>query len=237
MTRTATAALAAALLLASPARAEEWLALCSKCLSPTVTSKTGAGTSNAVAIARITEAGARAWCGNWEPGNRDCVRQQMSQPEAAQTFRASADCPAGRITAVDGQTYRRDGVWPAGDIGAGRARFRDGAGRTVGRDNASGGLGIAQQWEVLCPQKAAARPTSPATGRPAAPPPPSVAPALYKVGQTVEAKYGTSWILARVTKIVPVNTARGRETHYEVVLDNRQRGVVPPSWVRPVPPG
>lgn len=233
MIRTATVALAATLLLALPVRAEEeWLSLCGKCLSPTIYSKTGAGTANAVALARITEAGARAWCENWEPGRGDCVRQQMSQPEASQTFRASADCPAGRITAVDGQAYRRDGVWPPGDIGAGRARFRDAQGRIVGRDNASGGLGIAQQWEVLCPQKAAARPTA----RPATPTP-SVAPALYQVGQTIEAKYGNAWIRGRITRIVPVATSRGRETHYEVVLDNRKRGVVPPSWVRPIPPG
>jgi hypothetical protein len=224
--------LLATFLLAAPAQAEEWLSLCSKCLSPTVISKTGAGTANAVAIARITEAAARGWCENWEPGNRNCVREQMSQPEAAQTFRATADCPAGRITAVDGQTYRRDGSWPRNSMGEGRARFRNAAGRIVGADNASGGLGIAQQWEVLCPQPAAARPTAkPAT------PPPAAAPALYKVGQTVEAKYGSAWIRGRVTRIIPVTTSRGRETHYEVVLDNRQRGILPPDWVRPLPPG
>ncbi len=230
-------AVLAALALATPARAEEWLALCSQCLSPTVLSKTGAGTTNAIATARITEAGARDWCQQWEPGNRNCVRQQMSQPEASQTFRASADCPGGRLTAIDGQSYRRDGVWPAGDIGAGRARFRDASSRIVPRDNASGGLGLAQQWEVLCPIPATARPAAPAPAPAtrAAPRPP--AGAAYAIGQAVEARYGSQWIRGKVTKIVEVTTARGRETHYEVVLDNNKRGVVPPSWVRPIPAG
>jgi len=227
-------AVLAFLAVAPSASAEEWLALCSKCLSPTVISKTGAGTANATATARITEAGARGWCEQWEPDNRDCVRQQMSQPEASQTFRASADCTAGRLIAIDGQSYRRDGVWPPGDIGAGRARFRDGSNRVVPRDTASGGLGLAQQWEVLCPVPATARPAAPPTTPRAAPRP---APgALYAIGQPIEARYGSQWIRGKVTKIVEVTTARGRETHYEVVLDNNKRGIVPPNWVRPLPP-
>ncbi len=218
--------------LSGPAMAEEWLALCSKCLSPSVMSKSGIGTANAQATARITEAGARAWCDNWQPGDNTCLREQMSTPEAKQTFRATADCPAGRITAIDGNTYRRDGVWPRGDIGAGRARFRDAAGRVVGRDNASGGLGIAQQWELLCPVSAAARPAPPP---PRATPAPPVTPqAAYQVGQQVEARYGSDWIRGRVTKLIPTTTRGRREMHYEVVLENRQRGILPPDWVRPV---
>jgi hypothetical protein len=226
------AALALAL-SAGAAAAQDWLALCSRCLSPTVHTKTGIGTANAVAIARITREAAEGWCGNWQPGDANCVREQMASPEAQKDHRASADCPAGRITAVDGNTYRRDGVWPRGDIGAGRARFRDASGRIVGRDNASGGLGIAQQWELLCPVTAAVRPAPPPR---AAPPPQQAAPqAAYQVGQQVEARYGSDWIRGRVTGLIPTTTRGRREMHYEVVLDNRKRGILPPSWVRPLP--
>lgn len=38
---------------------QEWLALCSKCLSSTVTSKSGIGTAHAVAEAKITRQGAQ----------------------------------------------------------------------------------------------------------------------------------------------------------------------------------
>jgi hypothetical protein len=90
---------------------------------------------------------------------------------AKKTYRASADCTKGRISAVDGETYRLDGVWNASDIGAGRTRWRERSGQVIGRDNASGELGISQQWEVLCPgpvkapQKPAAAPARRASAR------------------------------------------------------------------------
>ena len=227
------ALLAAGLGWSGPALAEEWLALCSKCLSPIVFSKTGIGTAHAVAQARITRQAAKDYCEQWEPGRGEaCVAEQMATPEAKQTFRATADCTAGRITPVDGKTYRRDGVWPGGDIGAGRARFRDSAGRVVGRDNASGGLGIAQQWELLCPA------VRPAASRPgvAAPAPPPAAPrapaAAFRAGQTVEAMFGRQWIAGQVVAVKQVATPQGTEIRYEVVLVNRQRGVVPARMLR-----
>ncbi len=232
MRRTLASALLILATMCGAAAAQDWLALCSKCLSPSVQSKSGIGTANAVATARITEADARDWCANWQPGDGTCVREQMSTPEAKQTFRATADCPAGRITPIDGKTYRRDGIWPGGDIGAGRPRFRDAAGRVVGRDNASGGLGIAQQWELLCPVSATTRPAPPpprATAAPQATP-----QAAYQVGQHVEARHGSQWIRGRITRLVPTTTRGQREMHYEVALENRQRGIVPAHWVRPL---
>ncbi|HYP04987.1 MAG TPA: hypothetical protein VER03_02030 [Bryobacteraceae bacterium] len=67
------------------------------------------------------------------------------------TYRATADCTAGRITAVDEKQYTLGGVWDNSDIGAGRTKWRGADGQIIGRDNASGGLAISQQWELLCP--------------------------------------------------------------------------------------
>lgn len=223
--------IAIGLLGAGTAWAQDWLALCSKCIAPSVFSKTGIGTANAVAMARVTAADAKSWCESWQPDDGNCVRQQMASDEAKQTYRASADCIAGRITAIDGRTYRLDGAWGGGDIGAGRSRWRDSAGRIVGRDNASGGLGISQQWEVLCPRAVAARPAAPPPSRATAPAAQST-PA-FRIGQAIEAKYGTGWVRGQVVGVRQNTTARGTETQYEVVLENRKRGIVPARMLRP----
>ena len=60
------------------AAANEWLAVCGKCISPTIFSKSGIGTARAVAEARITRAEVEAWCANWQPGDRSCVKQQLA---------------------------------------------------------------------------------------------------------------------------------------------------------------
>ena len=91
---------------------------------------------------------------------------------------------------------------------------------------------------MLCPTTAAARPTAPpppAASRPAPTSPGAASPgAAFQVGQEIEARYGSQWIRGKVTRIVTSTTARGVETQYEVVLDNRKRGTVPASWVRPI---
>jgi hypothetical protein len=231
--------LVAASLLGGAAAAQDWLALCSKCISPSVFSKSGIGTANAVAMARITRGDAESYCSQWSPNEplADCVRQQMNAPEAKETYRASADCTAGRITAIDGKAYRMDGVWGGGDIGAGRSRWRDAAGRVVGRDNASGGLGISQQWEVLCPKAttAAARPATPPVPPRGTAPAAQAAPA-FRVGQAIEAQYMRQWVRGQIVGIRQNTTARGTETQYEVVLENRKRGIVPARMLR-MPPG
>jgi hypothetical protein len=118
----------------------------------TIYSKSGIGTSNAVAEARVTRQDAKDGCENQnppEPNLAACVKENLAA-EAGHTYRATADCHAGRITLTDGNAYTFDGLWMSGD-GAGRTKWRDASGQIVGPDIASGGLGISMSWEVLCP--------------------------------------------------------------------------------------
>jgi hypothetical protein len=127
------------------------LALCSQCMSPRIVSKSGFGTAHAVAVAKIPREEAQAYCENWQPGNVDsCLKAQLASDEMKQTYHAAANCPAGKITAIDGNSYTLAGVW-ADDIGKGRTKWRDASAQVVGQDNASNGLAISQQWETLCP--------------------------------------------------------------------------------------
>ncbi len=216
----------------------EWLALCSKCVSPTIFSLTGADTAQAVAQARITRAAIEGWCANWQPGDAACVARGLQEHDLQKVYRASADCTAGRITPVDGQTYRLAGTWDNRDIGGGRSRWRDAQGRIVGRDNASGGLGISQQWEVLCPRAGkragqAKAPAAPGAGaaRPGAPPAVALK-ADYAVGQAVLARYGNQWIRAKVNAVRQVKGRNGPELAYDISLDNGKRGLVPARMLR-----
>ena len=133
---------------------------------------------------------------------------------------ASADCTRGRITAVDGQTYTLDGVWDDSDIGAGRTRWRDGAGAIVGRDNASGGLGISQQWEVLCPGpvKGAADGEREARGTEAG----AGGRVRRGAGDRGEVRSRVGW-RGRIDRIR--QAPGGSQVEYDVRLDNGQRGV------------
>ena len=132
--------------------APTWLSLCGQCLNPDITSKSGIGTSHAVADARVTKAGAKAGCENWQAGRNveECVKEQLSSDDARKSYRATADCAGGRITAIDGKTFSYSGSWTS-DVGKGRSKWRDYKGAMVGQDEGSGGLAISQQWEVLCP--------------------------------------------------------------------------------------
>ena len=202
----------------------DWLSLCGKCLSPSVTSKSGIGTAQARAEGRITRGDAEGWCQNWEPQTpiQQCVRLQLSSDDAKRTYRATADCTAGKITPIDGASYTLAGKWTS-DVGRGRSRWRDSAGRIVGQDNASNGLAISQQWELLCPASTA---RAPATGTSSPP------RGEFSVGQVVEAKFGRDWVRGRVSRIREVNGAKGRELNYDVNLENGQRGVLPARMVR-----
>ena len=165
------ARLAAGLVLfgAAPVGAQEWLSLGAKGWAPTVFRKSGIGTTHAVAEARVTPQDLIGWCENWTPDDKSCPTRMMAEVDLKRVYRATADCRAGRITTVQGESYTLAGVWDASDVGAGRTKWRDANGAIVGRDNASGGLGIAQQWEVLCPgplkgaAKATALPREPAS--------------------------------------------------------------------------
>ncbi len=140
---------------AAQTHSSEWLSLCSKCLSPTVTSKSGIGTAHATAEARITRDDVESWCDNWSPGDPTCVKAQLAETNLNKIYRANADCLHGTIKTVAGTSYTLAGVWTSG-VGKGRTRWKGADGKIVGQDNASGGLAISQQWEVLCPAKPAA---------------------------------------------------------------------------------
>jgi len=210
----------------------EWLSLCGKCLSPSVTSKSGIGTAQARAEGRISRGDAEGWCQNWEPQTplQQCVRLQLGSEDAKRVYRASADCTAGKITPIDGGSYTLAGKW-TNDVGRGRSRWRDASGRIVGQDNASNGLAISQQWELLCPASTTASraPTAAAAAPKVAAAPPA---GDFAVGQVIEAKFGREWVRGRVTKIRQVNGAKGAELNYDVNLDNGRRGVLPARMVR-----
>lgn len=229
-------ALAAAAVFAGStgAAAADWLSLGSKHWAPTVTSKSGIGTANAAAEAKVTREEIAGWCANWSPGDADCAKREWASAEAKKTYRATADCTRGRITAVDGNTYTLAGTWDDSDIGGGRSKWHDASGMIVGRDNASGGLGISQQWEVLCPGSINGAPV----GVTRATPPPSnkAAPtAQFAVGQTVEAKYGRAWVRGRIDRVLQVTGTNGPQAEYDVRLVNGQRGILPERMVRRVP--
>ncbi len=219
---TAILALAA---LGSTGATAEWLALCSKCVNPTIFALTGTDTTNASAQARITRQEIEGWCANWQPGDAGCVSRGLKEHDLQKVYRASADCTGGRITAVDGRTYRLAGTWDNSDIGGGRSKWRDAQGQVVGRDNASGGLGISQQWEVLCPSAGKRAKAAAAAAVPALQP-------EFAVGQVVLAKYGSQWIRAKVNRVRQVKGRNGPELAYEVNLDNGKRGLVSARMLR-----
>src|SRR5882757_6781815 len=114
-----------ALFAAAQQNQGEWISLCSKCLSPSVSSKSGVGTTNAVAQGKVTLKDAQMWCGSWEPDNKACPKEQLDSEKGA-TYKISANCPAGKFTSSDGTVYTcTKEVWDASDIGAGKPKFRD----------------------------------------------------------------------------------------------------------------
>jgi len=159
--------------------AEEWLAICGKCPGPTVFSRSGIGTSNAVAEARLTRAELERWCDSFEPDDKTCVTHQLAEWDTTKIYRATADCAAGSIQPIDGKTYTFAGIWSGSDFADGRSKWRDKSGSIVPTDDASGGLSISQQWEVLCPHGKTATPSSSASSArkptPAAEPTPEAA--------------------------------------------------------------
>jgi hypothetical protein len=151
------------------------LCLLERCLNPRVLSKSGVGTANATAAAKVTAEDAKIWCAKYNPTYKDCVRDRVEYGGAAERlsdveFKASANCQAGTLAAVDGLQYTYIGTWPDGR-GAGRPRFRgphttdgtthfeqqggpqvaSGAWDIADLANGPGsGESLAIQWEVLC---------------------------------------------------------------------------------------
>jgi hypothetical protein len=139
--------------------------------SPAITALKGVGTTNAVAEARMTQQILTEFCsahGQFYNSLKHCVATKQGQ-FANRTFRANADCAAGRITTSGDETYTLDGLWDSSDVGSGRTRWRNSAGAIVARDLIENGLHISQQWEKLCPGPVTPALIARAAGAPAAP--------------------------------------------------------------------
>jgi hypothetical protein len=98
------AATASALAGAATAATEmDWLSLCGKCMSATITAKSGIGAAHVVAEGRITRREAEGWCANWSPATnpQSCVRERLASEDAKKTYRATADSTKGRISAIN----------------------------------------------------------------------------------------------------------------------------------------
>ena len=159
----------------------EFLPLCllPRCLNPRVLSKSGVGTANARAQAKVTAEDAARWCAQYNPTYKGCVEDRVEGGGAADRFtnidfKASANCDTGQLVAIDELAYTYAGTWPNGP-GAGRPRFKgpyttDGTtqfeqqGAVQVQSGAysiadvankpNSGESLAIQWEILCGTKA-----------------------------------------------------------------------------------
>lgn len=156
----------AAVVAADSAGAEQ-MPICTlpKCLNPRVTVKSGIGTANAVAEAKVHPDDAAKWCATYKPKDKLCAAEQVRSGWVGfrSLYRATADCVAGRMTAIDGNTYTYAGVWEDG-AGKGRPKFANGRvpARTWDETGVSidptgtitgwggGSPNLAAQWDLLC---------------------------------------------------------------------------------------
>src|SRR5262249_14321079 len=130
----------------------EYLPLAAKAPGATIFEKGGIDGPNAYAKASMTREEADSWCGNWEPSQTrsECIAQALKEI-GGRKYAAQDDRLKKTTDAVDGEHYEMAGRWEGG-IGHGRTKWkRASTGEIVGRSNAEGGLGIALQWETLCP--------------------------------------------------------------------------------------
>jgi hypothetical protein len=147
----------------------EYMPICTmpNCLNPQVTAKSGIGTANATVEAKVTPEDAAKWCATYKPMDKLCVKEQVRSGWIGfrNLYRASADCVAGRMTAIDGNQYTYVGVWEDGP-GKGRPKFTtanrrfphqkwDETGVEIHPSGSITGWGggspnLAAQWEVLC---------------------------------------------------------------------------------------
>lgn len=156
---------------AAQSGAGEFMPICAiaKCLNPQAVSKSGIGTANAMVEAKVLQEEAEKWCATFKPRDKYCPNEQVKNGGTGgrSFYRASADCLAGRMTPIDGNTYVYAGLWDEGP-GKGRPRFATNNPRfpskkweEIGADIAPGtkdeiiGWGggspnLAAQWEVLC---------------------------------------------------------------------------------------
>jgi hypothetical protein len=134
--------------------------------SPAITSLKDAGTAHALAEARMTQQTLKEFCSanaQQYASTAQCVGQFANK-----TYRATADCTAGRITTTAELTYTLDGLWPKDSDGSGATRWKDDSGSVVQPDLVNNGLYISQQWAKLCPGPVTPALIARAKGAPAA---------------------------------------------------------------------
>ncbi len=123
----------------APTQKAEWLPLCGKCQTPTVFSKSGIGTANAIAKARVTYQDAKQYCEQWSiEDHPNCDRQakETLQEENGKIYTATADCVHGKMTDANGENFTYADLWPKSDrYLAGKTRWRGALGpmRTPGK--------------------------------------------------------------------------------------------------------
>src|SRR5262249_40417951 len=98
--------------------------------SPVVTSKSGVGSAQATATAKVTSDSIKELCadqaGLGDPAQAkkatdDCAKQWKG--ELGKTYTVKADCSVGRLNPLDGKSYVLDGLWDNTDVGGGRTRW------------------------------------------------------------------------------------------------------------------
>ena len=138
-----------------------------KCLNPRVTAKSGIGTASATVEAKVTPEDAAKWCAIYKPQYKLCQQEEVRNGWIGfkNLYRANANCPAGQMTAIDGNQYTYVGVWEDGP-GKGRPKFTtqnrrfphtkwEETGVEIHPSGSITGWGggspnLAAQWEVLC---------------------------------------------------------------------------------------
>ena len=132
---------------------EAWpyLPQCHQCVDPVIFERKALDTASAMIVARVTTETAADYCANFAPGkDLEVCTAQVLLEEKDRTYTASADCAAGTLVIDNGSRYQASGKWIDG-LAAGRVRFVDAAGETVGVGLHLLGLPLSTQWQVLCP--------------------------------------------------------------------------------------
>jgi hypothetical protein len=157
------------IVIAADSAGPEYMPICPlpKCLNPRVTAKSGIGTANATVEAKVVAEDAAKWCATYKPMDKLCEKEmvRMGWLGFRNLYLANADCMAGKMTAIDGNTYTYIGVWEDGP-GKGRPKFTttnrrfphtkwEETGIDVHPSGSITGWGggspnLAAQWEVLC---------------------------------------------------------------------------------------
>jgi hypothetical protein len=191
-----------------------------KCLNPRATAKSGIGTANATVEAKVTPEDAAKWCATYKPLDKLCQKEQVQSGWIGfrNLYRASADCLAGRMTAIDGNQYTYAGVWEDGQ-GKGRPKFTtpnarfphkkwDETGVEVHPSGSFTGWGggspnLAAQWEVLC-----AGAPAPSVQAASAPQPVAQAPNAVQVRQNELQQFASETPLQSADFGTPEATAK-----------------------------